>query len=144
MDIEFRVARRYLASVSDSPEKWRLKTRDFPKEKSRFTRHSTFKEFTLHWRRTTDAGFFAISATVPTEDGERVVGDLFYGPWNADPAETDLEGAVEIDPEFRRRGLATAMYAWAERLSGKKFRPATSHTDAAEAFWKQKKRPFGR
>jgi GNAT superfamily N-acetyltransferase len=141
-----RVAQRYLASLSDNPEKWRAKTKDFPREKSKFIRETTFKDFTLYWRRKPSSDFddFSILATVPSDDGERVVGDLFYGPWNGDPSEKDFEGAIEVDPEFRRQGLATAMYAWAERISGQKFRPATSHTDAAEALWKQKHRPFGR
>jgi len=90
---------------------------------------------------TRDEGFYDMAATT---DDDRVVAWLFYGPWNADEGSDDLEGAVEVDPAFRRQGLATAMYSWAEQLSGKAFKPASSHTNDAEAFWRQKTRPFGR
>lgn len=147
MSLASRVARRFRrsASLSDNPEKWRAKTRSWPKEKGKFTRDTTFKAYTLHWRHNRHSDFddFDIVATVDEGGTELVVGNLFYGPWNGDPTQEALEGAVEVAPDHRRRGLATAMYSWAERLSGKKFRPASSNTDAAKALWHQKHRPFG-
>lgn len=125
------------ASVSDNPEKWRLLTEKFARSRSRFKKSKPFKDFVLHWAPAGEDSDIAVVLD------DRVVAWLFYGSWNGDDSSKYLEGAVEVDPNFRRQGLATAMYVWAEQLSGRKFRPATSHTDAAEAFWRQKKRPFG-
>ncbi len=42
---------------------------------------------------------------------------------------------VEVHPEHRRRGLASAMYAHAERVSGRKVIPSTAQTPAGQALW---------
>jgi hypothetical protein len=130
-----RVALRFAASVSDDPEKWRLKTRDF--KPSRYTRTKRFKDFVMHWRPVpNDPGYFEIEVTL--EDESRVVASLFAGPWQTTDT-TALEGAIEVDPGFRRQGIATALYDWGEQLTGLKFVPAPSHTPAAAAFWKHRK-----
>lgn len=126
-------------SVSDNPEKWQFKTEHF--KASSFEKTKKVGEFTLHWRPVPrDKGYFDIVATISPEPGVyQVVATVFYGPWNTEDP-TRLEGAVEVDPRFRRKGIATAMYNWGEELSGLKFAPASSHTDAAEAFWQARKR----
>lgn len=134
-----RVVRRYAASLSDSPEKWKGLTKHFA------TMHplksKNFRGYTLHWiPQRGDHGDFDMAATL--EDGQ-VVAWLYYGPWNDDNTSEDLEGAIEVHPKFRRQGLASAMYQWAEQLSGKKFKPGEGHTNDAEKFWTQKNRPFG-
>ena len=68
-----------------------------------------------------------------------VVGNLFFGHNDRG----DLEGAVEVHPNHRRKGIATEMYQLGERLSGHTFKPAPKHSADAEAFWQQKNRPFG-
>jgi GNAT superfamily N-acetyltransferase len=126
-------------SVSDNSEKWRFKTEDF--KPAQFQKTKKVREFTLHWRPVPrDRGYFDIVATISPKPGVyQVVGTVFYGPWNTEDS-TRLEGAIEVDPNFRRKGLASAMYDWGEQLSGLKFAPASSHTDAAEAFWQARKR----
>ncbi len=42
---------------------------------------------------------------------------------------------VNVYPEHRRRGVATAMYDYAEELLGVKLRQSTSQTDDGKAFW---------
>lgn len=134
-----RIVRRYAASLSDSPEKWKGLTKQFATK--HFPKSKDFRGFTLHWTpQRGDPGYFDMAATL--EDGQ-VVAWLYYGPWNADDTSEDLEGAIEVHPEYRRQGLSSAMYQWAEQISGKKFKPAESHSTDAEKFWAQKHRPFG-
>lgn len=131
-------------SVSDNPEKWESHTRDFPREKSRYVEHVPFGEFILHWRPGSEQHPHEGANIRATDPAGRVVGCLFYGGWDGQgPAHPHLEGAVEVDPGFRRRGVATAMYRWAEQMSGKEFRPGRGHTPLAEAFWQQPDRSFG-
>lgn len=55
---------------------------------------------------------------------------------------------VKVEPEFRRRGLATAMYQYAESVFLKKLEnhwhgdPETQSAEA-RALWAQPQRPFG-
>jgi 8-oxo-dGTP pyrophosphatase MutT (NUDIX family)/GNAT superfamily N-acetyltransferase len=49
---------------------------------------------------------------------------------------------LQVDPEHRRKGLATAMYKLAEEKSGLKIKPGVL-TDMGEIFWSQKNREFG-
>lgn len=49
----------------------------------------------------------------------------------------------EVHPDYRRQGIGTAMYSWAEELSGLTIMPATQHSELAEEFWNQPDRPFG-
>lgn len=128
-------------SVSDNPTKWQSYTKGWAHDKHQSKKHKTFKEFTFHWLPGGD-GFHDIRAV--TSEGEVVVGNLFYGPWNDDPKSEHLEGAVEVHPQYRRQGIASALYAWAEHLSGKVFAPASSHTPYAEALWSNPQRPFGK
>lgn len=130
-----RVADRYAASLSDNPEKWQLKTRAF--DPARYSRTKVIRGFVLHWRPIPrDPGFFEMDVTLADEP--RVVASLFYGPWQTTDR-TALEGAVEVDPGFRRQGLASALYDWAEQLTGLRFKPAPEHTEAAAAFWKHRR-----
>ena len=48
-----------------------------------------------------------------------------------------------VEPEYRRQGLATAMYAFAEQEVGMKAVPHSDQTDEGRALWQQKDRPFG-
>jgi len=55
-----------------------------------------------------------------------------------------LESAnTEVYPEYQRKGLATAMYVYAENEVGMKAVPNRDRTDAGYALWRQKDRPFG-
>lgn len=50
-----------------------------------------------------------------------------------------------VEDEHQRKGIATAMYELAERISGKTLIPQEGHqSKEAKAFWSQPKRTFGR
>lgn len=51
---------------------------------------------------------------------------------------------VSVRPEHQRRGLAGAMYALAERVTGKKMKPGYSQSPEAEALWADPNRQFGK
>ena len=127
-------------SVSDNPAKWESKTKSWPQEIKHFHKSKKFKDFTLYWKPSSKTDWDIVAVT---DDGE-VVGHLFYGNWDDNPHEEDLEGAVEVNPKYRRQGLATALYTWAEKLTGRVFRPASSHTPLAEALWNNPGRSFGK
>lgn len=54
-----------------------------------------------------------------------------------------LVGHVNVSPGHRRKGLASAMYQVAERLTGKKFRPNPVQTPMGERLWAGRKDSFG-
>jgi len=117
-----------LTSLSDNPAKWAAMTDNWSAEQRKTKKTSNFKKYVLHWYPI-DQDTWQMWATL----GDEVVASLFYG--KNSPADVTLEGAIEVHPEHRRKGLATAMYSWAEKLSGMKMAPAAQHTKDAAAFW---------
>jgi hypothetical protein len=115
-------------SLSDNPAKWAAMTADWPAKRHRTKKTSHFKKYELHWYPI-DQDTWQMWATL----GDEVVASLFYG--KNSPSDTTLEGAIEVQPAHRRKGLATAMYSWAEVLSGMPMAPAAQHTRDAAAFW---------
>ena len=67
------------------------------------------------------------------KDGN-VIGTLFSGP------DTDGKwvGSVEVRPDMRRQGIATALYNEMENFSGAKMKPAEKNSADAQAFWKSR------
>ncbi len=52
--------------------------------------------------------------------------------------------AVNVIPQLRREGIATAMYQYAETHFGLKFQRNDQHLTAdGKALWNSKRRPFG-
>jgi hypothetical protein len=51
--------------------------------------------------------------------------------------------AIDVIKEHQRKGLATAMYVWAEHRTGFTFVPALNQTLEGRALWAQPNRPFG-
>ena len=45
-----------------------------------------------------------------------------------------VAGNLSVDPAYRRRGIASAMYRWAKEL-GNSIEPSYTQTDAGRAFW---------
>lgn len=121
-------------SVSDDPRKWAGLTASWRRiERGLSRRHLRSRGFSLHWRPIDDetAQIWAVS------DDDEVVGSLFYGLEY--PGAKAMKGAVEVHPAYRRRGVATAMYAWGEELPvqpGLRFAPDEPHTEDAAAFWR--------
>lgn len=50
---------------------------------------------------------------------------------------------LEVATAFRRQGLATAMYVFAETHTGMRAVPHDDQSADGQAFWAQNKRPFG-
>ena len=123
-------------SPSDDPRKWSGKDASLQETLSRARAGKQFNRYGLYWipYKNGDAEIIAV-------DGNKVVGSLYYG--KEEPSDDTLKGAVEVRPEYRRQGIATGLYVWAEQLSGLKFRRDEPHTSAASALWNQKRRPFG-
>ena len=66
------------------------------------------------------------------------------------PTEDDtslIANDLMVKPEHRRKGIATAMYQYAEKVMGKRFQnepeAGRGRTPAGQAFWNQPNRPFG-
>jgi len=51
---------------------------------------------------------------------------------------------TEVRPEFRRQGLATAMYVFAEKETGLPTRPHSIQSPEGRALWRQNNCPFGK
>ena len=123
-------------SPSDDPRKWKSKDESLPNDLKDAWESKPFKSYELYWLPHKSG-----NDTIISVDGDRVIGSLFYGKEN--PSDKTLKGAIEVRPEYRRQGIATALYVWAEQISGLKFQPDEPHTEAASALWGQKGRPFG-
>lgn len=48
-----------------------------------------------------------------------------------------------VDPNHRRMGIASAMYALAEKITKNRIIRTPSTTEDSDALWKQANRPFG-
>ncbi len=122
------------ASVSDDPSRWAWLQAQWDKGAMEIQQTKVVGRFKLHLEPIADGDRYIHATTL---DGE-YVGSVFFGPMPG-----GIEGAVQVKPAYRRQGLATAMYSWAEQVSGKKMVPGAGHTDDAEALWNQPHRPFG-
>lgn len=73
---------------------------------------------------------------VATHPEHGTVGSVVF--WHGADGEMtagDTVGMVNVDPAHRRKGLASAMYAAAERHSGRKIVPSSHQTEAGQALW---------
>jgi len=72
--------------------------------------------------------------------------DTHIRPYHDTESMEDATPAVQVHPDHRRKGLATAMYQEAERVSGKKIKDTGSsmRTQAGMALWGQQNRHFGK
>jgi len=52
---------------------------------------------------------------------------------------------IWVDEKYRRKGICTAMYVFAEKILSKKLSPMPelNQSDSAKALWNQSRRPFG-
>jgi len=89
---------------------------------------------------------------VPDEDGEWNMLCVFatIGGMRVGHSEFILRGGrllpnnVEVVPEARRHGIATAMYVFAEKHTGLVCVPHSIQSADGAAFWAQRTRPFGK
>lgn len=117
-----------------SHEKW---TKHFQKEirSEKILKKFEKKDFTyLYTDRYSNDDMFYGAITAFHKPSSLYAGDLLIANWNGE-SEQYLEGSVQVHPEFRRQKIATNMYNFAEKIIGKKFKPATQHTDDAHKFW---------
>jgi GNAT superfamily N-acetyltransferase len=121
---------------SDDPRKWAALDDSLRDSLRRAQKSKSFNGYEMYWLPHKGG-----DATILAVDGNKVVGSLFYGKER--PSDETLKGAIEVRPEYRRQGIATELYVWAEQLSGLGFLPDEPHTEAAQALWGQKSRPFG-
>ena len=67
------------------------------------------------------------------------VGEVRFVVSTIDRPEPDLiAGNVNVDPEYRRQGIASAMYNWAKEL-GNDIAPSEMQTDYGRALWRDRK-----
>lgn len=75
-------------------------------------------------------------------DSDVEVGSLFFGQFTK--GSQFLRGSVKVNLNHRRRGLATAMYLWGEKLLGKTFTPDVGNSSLASKFWNAGNNPFAK
>lgn len=66
--------------------------------------------------------------------GSKVVGKAY--PWTDSNGDFVMQN-VRVSPNFRQRGVGTALYSEIERQTGKQLKPATSLSDDGFEFWKR-------
>jgi len=74
-----------------------------------------------------------------TETGEKV-GSVGFGRARS---EDPLHGSMDVFSKYRRRGIATYMYDWAEKITGIELTPEKKNSPDAQAFWKSRKKAKG-
>jgi hypothetical protein len=108
----------------------------------------------------THAGIYRIKNNQPDEKGyfsvEAYLGNSEVGsvtmrhmgshirPISEEESHESGGEGVNVNKDFRRQGIATAMYTHAEKASGKKLKPSHDQTSDAKALWNQPNRPFGK
>lgn len=134
------------STVEDDPARWGVggwRDRDMSQSKLRET-HTGSDGYTYHHAPGSlngdDEGYGSIYVT-HGDDPHNVVGEPYYGPHSSLPERLEL--ASRVAPDHRRRGVATGMYDFAERLTGKQTAPADSHSDQAAAFWSHRRASRG-
>lgn len=137
---EYDFDRHAAISTADDPSRWDYNQKNWD---SGF--HSQYLD------QSKQAGDYMLHAEQPDEDGYRTihavthdgqyVGNTFFGPHPH--KEGFQEGAPQVHPQHRRRGLGTAMYDYAEELGGKPMAPALEHTEYAAAFWRDRMKRQG-
>lgn len=119
------------AMTSDDPERYAFHEKRWNERPPTIQHMKDMGWYSLHAEHPEDDGARMIHAI--TNDG-RYIGNNFFGDH---PSRAGyLEGAPEVHPDYRRRGVNTAMYDWAEELGGKPMAPNPNNSSDAEAFWK--------
>lgn len=75
-------------------------------------------------------GEMVTKVNVHTPEGEHVGASTFRHQGN-----TVVPGTVVVDDDHQRRGIASAMYAHAEKQTGKKLAPSANQTPEGAALW---------
>ena len=133
-------ARSNVATVEDDPARWGSdgwRAHEMKRSTLRETHRSG--EYTYHHApgplNDDDEGYGNIYVT-HGDDPHNVVGESYYGPHPG--RQGHLELASRVAPEHRRKGVATGMYDFAERLTGKPTAPADVNSEQAQGFWRNR------
>ena len=120
------------SSGYDDPRRWAHYQKMWDEGRYRTERSKQVGDYVLHHERVPEAHGSGGTIHALTNDGQYVGNNFYdYHPQR----EGYLEGAPEVHPEHRRRGLGTAMYDWTEELEGKPLAPGEGHSADAAAFW---------
>lgn len=76
------------------------------------------------------------------KDG-KYAGHAIFRPQKNGKLETHPYEQVKVDKEFRRMGVASGMYAFIEKESGKTLQPAKTQNELGKSIWSNPNRPFG-
>ena len=110
------------------------------------SKEKRFKQFTLYAKASPDRNEWNVEAYVGVWNKAGVaefVGVYEYGHDEDNPNASQLVALkgwnVDVHPDFRRQGLATAMYDFAEKAFKLKVQPGDFQTPHGSAFLKNKK-----
>lgn len=131
---EWQSDRTASRSVADDPSRWEHRQRDWDRRRPEIERVHDRGWYDLHVEPPYDDGDLQMHAV--TKDGN-YIGEAYFGEHPFERGR--IEGAPEVHPDYRRRGIGTSMYDLAEEMTGKKAAPARYNTDYAKAFWKTRK-----
>lgn len=125
------------SNPSDHPGRWVWRQKDWDENRPQIEQTKNHDWFTLHAEPADKDEGDGLGRTrmihAVSHDGQ-YLGNTFFGDHPTVPGH--LEGAFEVNPQHRRKGIASAMYDYAEELHGKPMAPADKHSDYAAAFWK--------
>ncbi|AEM88850.1 GNAT family N-acetyltransferase [Streptomyces violaceusniger] len=125
-------------TTPNDPKRWELRQRLWEETPPDIEHTRAAGWLTLH-AEPRDPGDGCRLIHALTTDGGVYVGMVFFGPHPAWAGR--LEGAPEVHPDYRRRGICRALYDWAAELGGAPMAPADTHSDDAAAFWARYGRP---
>jgi GNAT superfamily N-acetyltransferase/predicted GNAT family acetyltransferase len=80
------------------------------------------------------------------KSGKEELSNTHIRPYHDHDDYNEATPAVKIDTAHRRKGLASAMYSHAEKITGKKIKDIgpENRTSSGRALWNQKNRQFGK
>jgi GNAT superfamily N-acetyltransferase len=119
-----------------------LNQHDFKKQRTKF------KKYTIKNNQPDSDGIFEVSAYF----GKREVGSavfIHFGdiikPLDEEESRSfSISQGAFVHLNYRRQGVATAMYLHAEKVTGLNLIPAQDQTFDAKELWAQNQRPFGK
>lgn len=140
--------RRYFYSQSPKPgsditpamvQKWEQHTGDkkLPEKMEKGLRGDWKKEGYIIGHKTDRSGKITVFSFHPS-DRTKLVGLTTFHPNQMKPNQT------YVSPDHQRKGIATGMYQYAEKLTGKKMQPGNEQTNEGKALWAGPQRSFGK
>lgn len=124
-------------SVSDDLSRWSKATEKHRQGNVKPDREWTFDGFKYEYTGKDGSNPYAAHRLTVLNDSGDVVATLHFDFLSDDPG--FMEGVVQVHPSYRRKGIAKHMYDLGEQIMGGKFKPSTSHSPLAQAFWKDRK-----